>query len=136
MATAWTYCDCGEWLNNTVYVDACCCGKFIQNKASASVNVIDCCSVDIQKVADKTSAKPGDFIEYTITVKNTGMNKLCSIKVWEKCLTDEPFVLCDKDCDLDPCEDMKFKFTYQVPWDWTCCGDGGLPRARWQRADQ
>ena len=59
----------------------------VTNKASAVVEITPLADgVSVTKVADKTDAKIGDVINYTITVTNTGGRSLNQIKV-----TDDKF---------------------------------------------
>ena len=54
------------------------------NQVTTTVNR-DCTpGYDISKSVDKTTAKPGDTIKYTITVKNTGKADLTNVKVTDK----------------------------------------------------
>ncbi len=120
----WTYCDDGEWMNNTFKAQACCAGGYARGEASWSTHITDCCSIRVVKTSNVDEAAPGDEIEYTLAITNTGMNRLCALKVWES-LEDQKI---DLQCDLDPCE------TVSTPSCGPCqpIGTGATTRGSWR----
>jgi uncharacterized repeat protein (TIGR01451 family) len=115
----WNWCDNGEWLNNTVYVDGWCCANYCYEEASWSVHVNVCCIIEVEKFAPSEAA-PGQTITYEIIVKNVGKCRLICVE-----LTDELLGIYDMELgDLDPCESVTLTFTYTVPADWNYCDDG------------
>ena len=54
------------------------------NEVTTTVNRECLPSYDVAKSVDKTTANPGDTINYTITVKNTGSVELTNVKVVDK----------------------------------------------------
>lgn len=115
----WTYCEDGEWMNNTFKVQACCAGGFARGEDSWSTHITDSCSIKVEKFSNVDEAAPGDEIQYSIRITNTGMNRLVGLKVWESLENME----IDLQCDLDPCETIWYNFTYTVPSDWNWCDD-------------
>jgi uncharacterized repeat protein (TIGR01451 family) len=113
----WTWCDDGEWMNNTFKAQACCAGGYARGEASWSTHITDCCSIRVEKFSNVDEAAPGDQIEYTLVITNTGMNRLCALKVWDKMESQK----IDLGCDLDPCESVTYTFMYTVPADWNWC---------------
>ena len=122
---SWTYCDYGEWMNNTFKAQACCAGGYARGEASWSTHIMDCCSIRVDKYANVDQAAPGDTIAYTLVITNTGMNKLCALKVWEQMAGGEK-VMIDLGCDLDPCESATYTFEWTVPSDWNFCDDPAM----------
>jgi uncharacterized repeat protein (TIGR01451 family) len=116
---SWNWCDNGEWLNNTVTVDAWCCNQPCYGEASWSTHVNVCCIIDVEKFAP-SQASPGDTITYDIVVRNVGQCRLICVK-----LTDELLGIYDMELgDLDSCESVTLSFEYTVPADWNYCEDG------------
>lgn len=54
------------------------------NEVHTDVNRVCTTSYDVSKVVDKTTAKPGDTIKYTIVAKNTGKIDLTNVKINDK----------------------------------------------------
>lgn len=57
---------------------------YVLLKVQPVFQVVPAPAYDIEKTVDKTSAKPGDTINYTINVKNTGNVNLTNVKVSDK----------------------------------------------------
>lgn len=57
---------------------------FIKVVFTPVFQVVPAPSYDLEKTVDKTTAKPGDTINYTINVKNTGNVNLNNVKVTDK----------------------------------------------------
>lgn len=57
---------------------------YVLLKVQPVFQIVPAPAYDIEKTVDKTSAKPGDTINYTINVKNTGNVNLTNVKVSDK----------------------------------------------------
>jgi uncharacterized repeat protein (TIGR01451 family) len=115
----WNWCDDGEFINNTVFVDAWCCNMPCYGEASWSVHINVDCIIDIEKIGP-TDAEPGEVIEYTLIVKNVGKCRLICVEAFDPMLMATPWEI----GELQPCEEVRMTFAYRVPADWNWCDDG------------
>ncbi len=101
-------------LKNTVIVNGTDMGEApVTDTATESVTISSGAAIDITKVANVTSVVPGDWVQYTITVCNTGKSTLTINDVIDTILG--PLTM--PNLNLSP-EDCTFtQVEYQVPSD-------------------
>ncbi len=72
-------------MNNTFKAQACCAGGYRPRRGLLEhTHHWTAAPSDVQKYSNVDEAAPGDTIEYTLVITNTGMNSLCALKVWEQ----------------------------------------------------
>jgi uncharacterized repeat protein (TIGR01451 family) len=108
--------DCAEGVDNTVTADgATQLGDLDQISADASVDVL-CPDWEITKVADVDTASPGDTINYTVELSNTGDTDITGVVVNDALisLTREADNPGNDDDTLEPGETWVFSGSYVV----------------------
>jgi uncharacterized repeat protein (TIGR01451 family) len=115
----WSYCEDGEYINNTVKASAWACTSRVSDTDSHSLIVWDPMDLRISKVADKDEVMPGETITYTIKVWNAGSYGLSSVMI-----VDDMLHFCATIECLMPCEEQIYTLTYTVCEDWTLCCNG------------
>ncbi|OPY31719.1 MAG: hypothetical protein A4E32_01321 [Methanomassiliicoccales archaeon PtaU1.Bin124] len=104
------------------------CGDNMLDEASSmnSMWVHPCCDV-VLDITGPDEAVPGETIEYTITVTNTGLCLMTCLEV-----TDELTGFYQYVAELPAGESLSWVISYTVPEDWTYCEDGDeLDNAAW-----
>jgi hypothetical protein len=105
----WSNCDDGNVVVNTVTVEGWQCGVSQTVSDTNYVYVSDACDVRIYIDCQKT-AKAGETVTVTVTVKNEGSSVACGLKVVDRVLGLDEMIWC-----LQPCDEKTFTRTVVMP---------------------
>jgi uncharacterized repeat protein (TIGR01451 family) len=105
----WSYCDDGNVIPNTVTVKGWQCGKSQTVSDTNYVYVSDACDVRIYLDYPAT-AKSGETVTVTVTVRNEGSSMACGLRVRDDRLGLDEMIWC-----LAPCESKTFTKQVAIP---------------------